>query len=116
MFYLHSFVRRKNMRLSYSIAVLFLFIPSKENSNEPSNLISLWTNTRKNDLKNLSVGESASVQGNIYHTAAHRKDRLPVDLTRLLEKETEIAVSPIIADSIVCDLNSVHLCIRNFSK
>ena len=114
MFYLHSFVRRKNMRLSYSVAVLFLFIPSKENSNEPSNLISLWTNTRKNDLKNLSVGESASVQGNIYHTAAHRKDRLPVDLTRLLE--AEIAVSPIIADSIVGDLNSVHLCICNFSK
>ena len=49
--------------------------------------MSLWTSTTKRNEKIFSMGESTSVQGQIYHATARRKVRVPPLLTRLSDKE-----------------------------
>ena len=53
------------MCLFESIALVFIFILSKEKPNEPFNAMSLWTSTKKSTNKKLTVTETTSVQAHI---------------------------------------------------
>ena len=57
MFYLHKCIKReKSMCLLSSIASVFLFIHSKEKSNEPFNVEPFWISTRKSKDKKPHCG------------------------------------------------------------